>query len=138
MPTVTALTFSLLKIIKINMAIMKTTTNSAFPIFPESCRSFVPWHTEATLGRVARARKQKYVDLLSKSSVICKNVSYRRKSMAESNDHASARPSPAKSRRFQTFEKACDEKWPLVTIDEEGDTCVNMNSEVRSGSTVVK
>ena len=54
--------------------------------------------------------------------------------MAESIDHAPAKPSPAKRRRFQTFKKAHHEKWPFVTIDEEDETCVN--SEVRS--TVVK
>ena len=54
--------------------------------------------------------------------------------MAESIDRASAKPSPAKRRRFQTFKKAYYEKWPFVTVDEESDTCVN--SEVRS--TVVK
>ena len=50
--------------------------------------------------------------------------------MAESIDHAPAKPSPVKRRRFQTFKKAYHEKWPFVTIDEEGDTCVN--SEVHS------
>ena len=50
--------------------------------------------------------------------------------MAESIDRASAKQSPAKRRRFQTFKKAIHEKWPLVTIDEKGDTYVN--SEVCS------
>ena len=50
--------------------------------------------------------------------------------MAESVDRASAKLSSAKRRRFQTFEKICREKKPLVTIDKKGDTCVN--SEVPS------
>ena len=50
--------------------------------------------------------------------------------MAETVDQAPAKPSPAKRRGFQTFSKASHEKWPFVTIDEKGDTCVN--SEVRS------
>ena len=53
--------------------------------------------------------------------------------MAESIDRASAKPSPVK-RCLQTFKKASHVKWPFVTIDEKGDTCVN--SEVLS--TVVK
>ena len=51
-------------------------------------------------------------------------------SMAESFDHAPAKPSPAKRRQFQTFKKASHEKWPFTTVDEKGDTCVN--SEVPS------
>ena len=54
--------------------------------------------------------------------------------MAESIDGAPAKPSPAKRRHFQMFKKAYHEKWPYVTIDKEGDTC--MKSKVRS--TVVK
>ena len=54
--------------------------------------------------------------------------------MAESIDHTPAKLSPAKRRHFQTFEKACHEKWLSVTIDEKGDTC--MDSEVCS--TVMK
>ena len=54
--------------------------------------------------------------------------------MTESIDRAPAKLSPAERRRFQTFKKAYHEKWPFVTVDKEGDTCVN--SEVRS--TVVK
>ena len=50
--------------------------------------------------------------------------------MDESIDRAPAKPSPAKRRRFQMFKKAYHEKWPFVSVDEEGDTCVN--SEVRS------
>ena len=57
-----------------------------------------------------------------------------RESMAESIDCTPSKPSPAKKRHFQTFEKACHEKWPSVIIDEKGDTC--MDSEVCS--TVVK
>ena len=41
--------------------------------------------------------------------------------MAESIDRAPAKPSPAKKRRFQTFEKACHEKWPLVNKDGKGE-----------------
>ena len=67
---------------------------------------------------------------LRDQSAICKNVSCSMESMAESIDHAPAKPSPAKRRRFQTFKKAYHEKWPLVTVDEEGDACVD--SEVRS------
>ena len=50
--------------------------------------------------------------------------------MDESIDRAPAKPSPAKRRRFPTFKKAYHEKWPLVTVDQKGDICVN--SEVRS------
>ena len=56
---------------------------------------------------------------------ICKNVLCTMESMAESIDRAPVKPSPAKRRRFQTFKKAIYEKWPLVTIDEKGDTYVN-------------
>ena len=45
--------------------------------------------------------------------------------MAESIDHAPAKPSPAKRRQFQTFKKASHEKWPFVTVDKIGDTFVN-------------
>ena len=89
----------------------------------------MPELTEATFGRVAHAPKQKYADLLSKLGAICENFSRAIESMAESIDRAPVKPSPAK-RCFQTFEKACHEKWPLVTIDEKVDACVN--SEVRS------
>ena len=51
-------------------------------------------------------------------------------SMAESLDHAPAKPSSAKTRRFQMFRKAFHEKWPFITVDEKGDT--GMNSEVSS------
>ena len=71
---------------------------------------------------------------LQNHSAICKNVSCSRESMAESIDYAPAKPTPAKRRRFQTFKKAYHEKWPFVTIDEEGDTCVNSEVHV----TVVK
>ena len=54
--------------------------------------------------------------------------------MAKSIDCTPGKPSPEKRRRFQAFKKTYHEKWPFVTIDEEGDTCVN--SEVHS--TVVK
>ena len=54
--------------------------------------------------------------------------------MAKSIDCTPVKPTPAKRRRFQTFKKAYHEKWPFVTIDKKGDTCVN--SEVNS--TVVK
>ena len=50
--------------------------------------------------------------------------------MAESIDHAPTKPSPVKRRCFQTFKKAYHEECPFVTVDEEGDTCVN--SEVSS------
>ena len=50
--------------------------------------------------------------------------------MAESIDHAPAKPSPVKRRHFQMFKKAFHEKWPSVTVDKKGDTCVN--SEVPS------
>ena len=50
--------------------------------------------------------------------------------MAESIDCAPAKPSAAKRRRVQTFKKAYHEKWPFLTIDEKGVTCVN--SEVHS------
>ena len=56
--------------------------------------------------------------------------------MAESIDREPAKQSPANRRRFQTFEKTCHEKWPLATIDEKGDICVNY--EVGSRSAVVK
>ena len=54
--------------------------------------------------------------------------------MAESTDCASAKPSLAKKRGFQTFKKDCHEKWPFITIEEKSAAC--MNSEVHS--TVVK
>ena len=73
------------------------------------------------------------IDLQSQGA-ICKNVSRLRERMAESIDGAPAKPSPVKRRHFQTFKKASHEKWPFITIDEKGDTCVN--SEVCS--TVVK
>ena len=50
--------------------------------------------------------------------------------MAESLDRAPAKLSPAKRGCFQMFKKAYHEKWPFVTIEEEGGTSVN--SEVRS------
>ena len=84
------------------------------------------------------AQKPKYADLLLKPDAICRNVSCTKESMAESIDRATAKPPLAKRRHFQMFEKACNEKWPLVTIDEKGDTSVNVNSEARSRSTVVK
>ena len=43
--------------------------------------------------------------------------------MAESIDCAHAKPSSAKRTHFQT--KAYCEKWPFITVDERGDTCVN-------------
>ena len=61
---------------------------------------------------------------------ICENVSCVTESMAESIDRAPAKLSPAKRTHFQTFKKAYHEKWPFITTDEKGDTC--MNSEVRS------
>ena len=42
---------------------------------------------------------------------ICKNVSCTRQSVAESIDHAHAKPSPAKRRGIQTFKRAYHEKW---------------------------
>ena len=54
--------------------------------------------------------------------------------MAESIDCAPAKPSPAKRKHIQTFDKVHCEKWSFATNDEKGDTCVN--SEVCS--TVVK
>ena len=84
MPTFTALPYSLLKIIEINgghstnmdslskfqiLSFMKTTTNSAFPIFPRVTTVFLLELTEATFGHIVNivhARKQKYADLLSK------------------------------------------------------------------------
>ena len=101
---------------------MKTTTNSAFPIFPRVTTVFLLELTEATFGHIVNivhARKQKYADLLSKLGAVCENFSRARESMAESIDRAPAKPSPAKRRRFQTFEKACHEKWPLVAINEK-------------------
>ena len=50
--------------------------------------------------------------------------------MGETIDRAPAKSSPAKRRHFQMFMKEYNEKWPVVTIDKEGDTCAN--SEVRS------
>ena len=54
--------------------------------------------------------------------------------VAEPIDRTRAKRCLERSRSFQTFKKAYHEKWPLVTVDEKGDT--GMNSEV--GSTVVK
>ena len=73
------------------------------------------------------------IDLWNQGA-ISKNVSCARESKAESVDHAPAKPSPSKVRCIQTFKTEDYEKWPLVTVDEKGDT--GMNSEV--GSTVVK
>ena len=67
---------------------------------------------------------------LQNQSAICQNVLCLRESMAESIDHAPAKPSPVKRRRFQRFKKVYHERWPFVMIDEEGDTCAN--SEVCS------
>ena len=53
--------------------------------------------------------------------------------MAETIDRASAKLSPVKRRFSKRVKKAYHEKWPFITINEEGDTCVN--SEV--GRTVV-
>ena len=50
--------------------------------------------------------------------------------MAESTDHATAKRSSMKRRHFQMVKNASHEKWPFVTIDKKGDTCVN--SEVCS------
>ena len=61
---------------------------------------------------------------------ICENVSCTWESRAESINRDTVKPSPAKRRRFPTFKKAYHEKWPLVTVDQKGDICVN--SEVRS------
>ena len=54
--------------------------------------------------------------------------------MAGSIDWAPAKRPPAKRRCFQTFKTANNEKLPFVTVDEEGDTCVNSEVHV----TVVK
>ena len=67
---------------------------------------------------------------LQNQGAICVNISCSRESMAKSIDRAPSKPSPAKRRRFQMFKKAFHEKWPFITIDGKGDTCVN--SEVRS------
>ena len=45
--------------------------------------------------------------------------------MAESIDHTPAKLSAVKMRHFQMFEKACRERWPFVTTDGKGDTCVD-------------
>ena len=71
---------------------------------------------------------------LQNQSAICKNVLCLREIMAESIDHAPAKLFPAKKRCFQTFKKAYHEKWPFITVNKEGDAC--MNPEVCS--TVVK
>ena len=65
------------------------------------------------------------IDLQNQGAICKKNVSCARESMTESIDPALVKPSPAKRKRFQTFEKAYHEKWPLVTINEKGDTCTN-------------
>ena len=74
-----------------------------------------------------------WIDLRNQGT-ICENVSCLRERIAVSIDRAPTEPSPAKRRCFQTFKKASHEKWPFVTIDKKGNSCVN--SEVRS--TVVK
>ena len=61
---------------------------------------------------------------------INKNIFCTMESMAKSIDHAPAKPSQTKRRRFQTFQKVHHEKWSLASVDEKGDTCVN--SEVYS------
>ena len=71
---------------------------------------------------------------LRNQGAICKNDMCTRESMAESIVRTPAKPSSSKRRCFQMFKKAYHEKWPFITIDEKGDTC--LNSEVHS--TVVK
>ena len=61
---------------------------------------------------------------------IYENVLCTMESMAESIDCAPAKPSPAKKKHIQTFDKVHCEKWSFATNDEKGDTCVN--SEVCS------
>ena len=45
--------------------------------------------------------------------------------MGQPVDHKPATLSPTKRRHFQMFKRAYHEKWPLVTINEKGDTCTN-------------
>ena len=107
----------------------------------------MPEFTEVTFECVVHVQKTEIMQIYSRKccvlagsqidpnqGAICKNVLCTAESMAESIDHAPAKPSPAKRRHFQTFKKVHHEKWPFVTIDEKGDTCVN--SEVHS--TVLK
>ena len=137
-----------------------TTTNKhALPISPRVAKAFVPELTRATFRCVAhawkieicrfalgsalgmrerhKATKKSFSKVfwrehcireaasqldLQNQGAICKNVSCSRESMVESIDHA-----PSEK---DTFKKAYHEKWPFVTVDEEGDTYVN--SEVHS------
>ena len=131
MPTVTDLPYSLLKIIKNQDGIHENNNKLYFSESSRESSKLLYRNLPKPLSDVfAHAQKQKYADLFSKPGAICKNVSCTRESMAESNDRAPAKPSPAKSRRFQTFEKACHEKWSLVTIHEKGDTCVTLKCAV--------
>ena len=93
------------------------------------------WHMRSEVSRREHYfRKAASRVHLQNEGAICKNVLHSRESMAESIDLAHAKPSSAMRRHFQTFKKACHEKWPFVTIDEKGDSC--MNSEVHR--TIVK
>ena len=71
---------------------------------------------------------------LRNQGAICKKVSCSREGMAKSVGRTHEKLSPVKRRHFQMFKKAFHEKWPFVTIDKKGDSC--LSSEVRS--TVVK
>ena len=62
---------------------------------------------------------------LQNQDAICENILCVRESMAESIDHTPAKLSAVKMRHFQMFEKACRERWPFVTTDGKGDTCVD-------------
>ena len=173
MPTIMALQYLFLKIMKISSTFQKyveplkssgfchswkTATNTAFSIFPKSSWSVCAGTYQShfwmhcvcvkdrnnadllleVLCMCVKDTKQKFLWSYREAAnridwnqgAICGNVSCTMESMAESIDRTPAKPSTAKRRRFQTFEKAYHEKWLFVTIDKKGDTCVN--SEVRS------
>ena len=126
MTTDTALPYSFLKIIKIiglsgntdslskfqSLSFMKTTTNSAFPIFAESRRSFCTGTYRSYFWTRCAAAKAVKLQICSRSQIdlrnqgaICENVSCTRESMTEPIDGAPPKPSPAKRRSFQTLKK---------------------------------
>ena len=49
--------------------------------------------------------------------------------MAKSIHLAPAKLSPVKRRCFQMFKKAYYEKWPFITFDKKGDTCMSSSSQ---------
>ena len=137
---------------------MKTTTNSAFLIFPGESPKLLYWNFQKPLlDALCICGRPNYADLLSEAlqktwsrrtfsrvswweprsceaaswidlqnqGTKWKNISCTRESMGQPVDHKPATLSPTKRRHFQMFKRAYHEKWPLVTINEKGDTCTN-------------